>query len=187
MYNNHVIFFGVKKTTITLFSIPIIFAVLIIATIILLIGNYTKNLNSGINLEPQTMIPHSIYLDNQSSADMVWVLSDSNEVDKNIFNILDTTILSNQIVLAIKSQEKPTGGYKLKLNSVKLRGQRININYQINSIATNPTNAVTTAITYPGGMFTISKDKLPVGVSLEFAFYNQATKTEIIINKTITL
>lgn len=176
-----------KKTTITLFSISTILAVLIIATAILLVGNYIKNLNSGINLEPQTIIPHGIYLDNQTNTDMVWVLTDSNEVDKDIFKILDTNILSNQIVLAIKGQEKPTGGWELKLNSARLRGQRISISYQIASTTTSPTDAVITVITYPGGMFTISKDKLPVGVPLEFIFYNQTTKTEVIINKTITL
>ncbi len=172
-----------KKTTITLFSISTIFAVLIIAVVILLIGNYTKNLNSGINLEFQTL-QNNINLINQTESDMVWVLSDPSEVDKNIFQDLDTTVLSSQIVFGILGQEQLTGGFELKLNNARLRGQQITINYHIQNL---DSDSVVQVIIYPEGMFTISKDKLPAGTPLEFVFYNQTTKDKIIINKTITL
>ena len=184
MYNNFVTFLGVKKTTITLFSISTIFAVLIIATAILLIGNYTKNLNSGINLEPQTL-QSDIYLVNNTDTDMTWVLSDLGDIDKNLFQDLDTTILTDQIVLGILGQAQPNANYSLKLDTVRLRGQRINISYQILTDDTSQISA--DVITYPKELFTVSKNKLPVGVPLEFVFYNQTTKTEVIINKTITL
>lgn len=175
-----------KKTTITLFSISTIFAVLIIAIVILLIGNYTKNLNSGINLEPQVLENSIINLNNNSAKDMVWVISEQQNIDTNIFKGLDTTILTDQIILGVLGQAQPNAGYSLELNNIRLRGQRISINYQIFT-DNNPDIIHAEVITYPKGFFTISKDKLPIGVPLEFVFYNQTAKTEIIINQIITL
>jgi len=196
LYNNFVTFLGVKKTTITLFSISTIFAVLIIATVILLIGNYTKNLNSGINLEPQIMDFYT-YIDNDTAKDKVWVITTPKDIKElalqkkngSIFN--DYAILNDYIVLGILGidQPKPSYNYQIKLNSIWLRSSQVNINYQIISPKKDKDYEILLeeVVCCPQVFFKIARDKLPVGIPLEFIFNNRTEKTEQIINQIITL
>ena len=175
-----------SKKTITLFSISTIVVVLVIASIVLLVGNYTKNFNSGINLDPK-IIDTTTNITNHTLKDKVWVFAEPTDMENAIVSDknLNDALAESYLVLGIIGTAQANSGYNISLNHVRLRGSRINISYRINTPQRDKTYA--DVIIYPQTFIKIAKDNLPIGVPLEFAFYNQTTKTEQIINKTLTL
>ena len=165
--------------------------------VILLIGNYTKNLNSGINLEPQIIDTYTCIDNHNIPEDKVWVFTSPENIKEIISqkfdNIkrFDNTIFDDYIILGIlgiNPPDYPGYCYEMILNNVRIRGSQININYQTKYNQINCEVLLQESAPYgPQSFFKISRDKLPVGIPLEFIFHNQTTKTKQIINQTITL
>jgi len=175
----------VSKKTITLSSISTVFVVLIIALAVLLVSNYTKNFNSGINLEPE-ILDLKTNLKNDSGQDMVWLFDNATDINNVITGQnIASDVFENHIILGILGTTYPNSGYTFGLNYARVRGTDVNINYQVQK----PTDdqAYLEVISYPQLFLKVNKDMLQIGTSLDFMFYNQTTKKQEIINQTITL
>jgi len=174
----------VNKKTITLFSIPTLLIVLALATVVLLIGNYVKNFNSGINLNPQVLEINTSIVNNTTN-DKIWLALTANEFRETTQQSLTTDTFADYILLGIVSIPQPNSGYEIALDNVRLRGTQVNINYHIHTPAKDRSYAE--VITYPQLCFRIAKENLPVGTPLEFRFTNLTNKTHQIIQQTLTL
>lgn len=172
------------KKNFTLFSIATTIAVLVIAMIILLIGNYTKNLSSGIALTSQileikTLIP------NDSETDKVWIITSASEFNEIVHQNISKSLFDDYLILGIVSTAKPSAGYNIALDRIALRSTRINTSYRITQPEKDKVYA--DVITYPNLFLKISKNDLPVGVPLDFAFTNLTDRTTQIINQSLNL
>lgn len=160
-------------------SITTIAIVLIIALIILLIGNYTKNSNSGIALsyQPLNIITN---VQNPSAQDKVAVIASAKEF--NDFTKVKTPDINfNQnLILGIIAIGQPSNGYSLVTNKIFLRDNQINIDYAIKP----PTKGqlLLTVVTYPTLLLQLDRANLPLGVLLNFRFNNLINHTDQTIN-----
>ena len=140
-----------KKNT-TLSSITTILIVMVIAVMILLIGNYTKNLNSGIALEYQ-------YIENPSTVSEI-----------------EITDFGNNLVINLPGIDESISGFGTDLKKILYRGSDINISYSITQ--QKPGHMYPHIIHRPFPSIQIEKNSLPIGIPLNFNFYNSTTKTK---------
>lgn len=173
-----------NKKTITLFSIPTLLIALVLAAVVLLVGNYVKNFNSGINLNPQVLEINTSIV-NDTTNDKVWLALTADEFQKATKQNLTADTFTDHILLGITSIPQPNTGYGITLDNVRLRGTQVNINYHIYKPVKDMSYAE--VITYPQLCFRIAKENLPIGTPLEFRFTNLTNKTHQIIQQTLTL
>lgn len=158
---------GVNKQNNTLSSITTIVIVMVIAIVILLVGNYAKNLNSGIALEHQILNSTTRVVNN-------------NNTDK--IEIADS---EDNLILSIISTAQASAGYDIELKKILYRGSDINISYLITQ--PEPDKMYADVITYPSLSIQLEKNSLPIGASLNFNFYNLTAKTKQTIPYTIKI
>ncbi|OGB74013.1 hypothetical protein A2V68_01435 [candidate division Kazan bacterium RBG_13_50_9] len=172
------------KQSITLFSITTTVIVLIIAVVVLLIGNYTKNFNSGITLDHQT-ISASTNLVNDTEKDAVWVATSATELAGELGKTISGVNWKDNLVVGIIASAQPNAGYTIELMSILLRASRISVNYRLTQ--PEPDQLYADVITYPPLLLQVSRESLPVGVPIDFAFTNLSSHSTQIVNRTLTL
>lgn len=161
--------------------------VLIIAIVLLLIGNYAKNYKSGVSLSYQR-----IGLDLQNTPadidnDLVLVANSNTELKKFAPEAIGETVsdntFDNNILLGITTASTSTS-YNIKIDKIYLRGTQVNINYRIYP----PYKAgvvVQMAIHNPNILVKLEKTNLPTNVPVEFRFNNLSDLRTETINKII--
>lgn len=174
----------VAKRSFTLFSITTTVVVLVIAIVILLIGNYIKNLGSGVALDYQP-IQIDVRPQNDTDTDKVWVVTSRVEFEQATGQSASGVDFEKYLVLGIALRAQASSGYGISLKSLALRGNQVNTNYKVSQ--PRPGMGYSTVITYPTLFLKIDRATLPVGTPLDFAFTNLTTNTTQTINQTLTL
>lgn len=158
---------GVNKKNNTLSSITTIVIVMVIAIVVLLVGNYTKNLNSGVVLEYQLL-------------DLTTQTANDSNTDE-----IEITTSKDNLILSIISTAQPNAGYSTELKKILYRGSDVNVSYSITQ--PEPDKMYADVITYPSLSIQLEKNSLPIGTPLNFNFYNLTTKTKQTIIYTIEI
>lgn len=156
--------------------------VLIIAIVLLLIGNYVKNYKSGISL---SYLPVEITFqkDNKVDEDLVVVATSNAELKNFSQKTISNSTFNKYVVLGIIASSKPTAGYTIKVDQIYLRGSQVNVNYRI--ILPEKDQMVADVISYPNLLVKLEKAKLPTDVPVEFRFNNLSNLRTETVSKII--
>lgn len=176
---------GVNKNNSTLSSISIIVIVIVIAMIALLVGNYTKNSNSGIELEYRLLDLKPIET-NEWPEDNIKIIDSISELGEITQASPDSSLLGgDSLIISIIGAAQPNAGYIMKLDRLAYRGNDINLQYSIDQPEAD--TSYIEIITSPSLFLQLDKNSLPIGTELNFNFINSTTKTRTTINYTIKI
>ena len=155
--------------------------VLIIAIVLLLIGNYVKNYRSGTTLN-YLPVELNFQKENQTNKDLVLIATSNLELKSFSEKTVDDSIFDKYIVLGIIATSRPTSGYNIQIDKIYLRGSQVNVNYRI-----NPPNTLieTDEIRYPNTLIKLENTHLPANVPIEFRFNNLSDLHTELVSKII--
>lgn len=156
--------------------------VLIIAIVLLLIGNYVKNYKSGVPLiyQPAEL---TFQKENPTDKDLVIAATSVAELKNFSQKTISSSTFNKYVVLGIIASAKPTAGYGIKIDKIYLRGSQVNINYRINSPAKD--QIVADVISYPNSLIKLDETNLPTNVPIEFRFNNLSNLRTELVSKII--
>jgi hypothetical protein len=91
-------------------------------------------------------------IDSQQQLEAIW---------EDLFGLLDKPRVNweKEVLLGVFLGEKPTGGYSLKVNEVRLEDRELEIDVEV--IQPEPGSFVIMIITYPGRLISLSRADLP--------------------------
>jgi hypothetical protein len=156
--------------------------VLIIAIVLLLIGNYVKNYKSGVALSYQP-VELTFQKDNPTDKDLIVVATSNTELKNFSQKTISSSTFNKYVVLGIIASAKPTAGYSIKIDKIYLRGSQVNVNYRI--VPPEKGQVAADVISYPNLVIKLEKANLPTNVPVEFRFNNLSNLRTELVSKII--
>jgi len=156
--------------------------VLIIAIVLLLVGNYIKNFHGGIALSYQP-VELNFQKDNPADEDLIMVATSNTELKNFSQKTVSSGTFSKYVVLGIIATAKPTTDFGIKVDKIYLRGSQVNVNYHINS--PDKGQIASDVISYPNTLIKLERASLPTNVPIEFRFNNLSNLRTELVSKII--